>query len=138
MARILIVDNEDAYRTTLSKLFSREGHETRCASSGPEAIALGMEFRPEALVVDWGLRGPCDGLDVSRELQIEDPNLRVLLITGHSAADVDEAAKARIFRILEKPFGLDEMSEALASALDAALHSVLDSPLGSAPNSRSS
>lgn len=123
MARILIVDNEDVYRTTLSKLFSREGHETRSASSGPEAIAMGREFSPDALVVDWGLRGPCDGLDVSRTLQMENPNLRVLLITGHSAADVDEGAKARIFQILEKPFGLDQMNEALQSALQSALDS---------------
>ena len=127
MARILIVDNEDVYRTTLSKLFSREGHETRSASSGPEAIATGREFSPDALVVDWGLRGPCDGLDVSKALQTEDPNLRVLLITGHSAADVDEGAKARIFQILEKPFGLDQMNEALDAALQSALQPALDS-----------
>ena len=118
MARILIVDNEDVYRTTLSAIFRREGHETRVASSGDEAIQIGRELHPDALVVDWGLRGSCDGLAVAESLQALDDELRVLMITGHSATDVEKSARTRIFKILEKPFGLDDIASALTAALE--------------------
>lgn len=119
MARILIVDDEEPYRRTLTAICRRAGHEICSASTGPEAIALSGDFAPELLIVDWGLTGEFDGLEVARRLQAIDPALPVVLITGYSAQDLREIEKPRLFAILEKPFGLEEVKTAVSGALAA-------------------
>jgi CheY-like chemotaxis protein len=117
LARVLIVDDEDAYRRTLTAICRRAGHESKAASTGPEAIGVAAEFAPDLLIGDWGLAGEFDGLELARRLQKENEALQVILITGYSAQDVRDIKKPRLFAVLEKPFGVEEVRTALNSAL---------------------
>ena len=61
--RVLIVDDNPDSAELLSILLEREGHETRVAYSGPEAIPLALTFRPSIAFLDIGLPG-MDGFEL--------------------------------------------------------------------------
>ena len=121
MIRLLIVDDEPGYREYLKRYLSREGYEIQTASSGREAIEISAKFKPEILLADWMLKDYMHGLDVGMALREQNPKLQILLMTGFPSAEIREAADhADVFRFLEKPFGLDEVAEAIAQAAQRA------------------
>jgi two-component system NtrC family response regulator/two-component system nitrogen regulation response regulator GlnG len=117
VSRILIVDDERSFRHYLTRHLAREGHEVRSASSGGEAIEIGGKFPPDVLILDWMLDGSCN-LDVAEALRTIDPDLRIILITGfRSELARKEAPDGTIFRFIEKPFDLGEISDAVRGAM---------------------
>jgi DNA-binding NtrC family response regulator len=117
VSRILVVDDERSYRRYLAQHLAREGHELRSASSSDEAIEIGAEFLPDVLILDWMLDGTCN-LEVAEALRGIDPDLRIILITGfRSERAREEAPDGTIFRFIEKPFDLSDLSAAVHSAL---------------------
>lgn len=117
MSRILIVDDERSYRRYLSQHLAREGHDVRSASSGDEAIEIGATFPPDVLILDWMLDDTCN-LEVAETLRATDPELKIILITGfRSELAQQEAPEGTIFRFIEKPFDLSDLSAAVRGAV---------------------
>lgn len=115
--RLLIVDDEPSYRDYLQRFLAREGYEVRTAVTGQEAIRIGESFEPEIVLADWMLKNHMHGLEVCESLRGKNPDLRILLMTGFPSAEVrEQAERARVFRFLEKPFGLEEVAAAIAAA----------------------
>ena len=56
MARVLIVEDEDSLRETLSRYLAHEGHEVIAAASGQEALDAGFDASPDVLIADWMLK----------------------------------------------------------------------------------
>ncbi len=117
MAKILIVDDEEGYRLYPSQVLTHEGHNVRTAASGRDAIEVGAEFIPDVLITDWRLQSSFDGLALAKAIRAINPMLLTIMITGFSAHDVVESDRAGIFRILEKPFDLDDVVTAVHDAL---------------------
>lgn len=118
MIRLLIVDDEPSYREYLERYLVRQGYDVKTASSGREAIAVSEEFHPEILLADWMLKDHMHGLEVGTVLRKQNPRLQILLMTGFPSVKIrEEATRARVFRFLEKPFGLDEVAGAVADAI---------------------
>ncbi len=110
MARVLVVDDEAGYRTTLKDLLVAEGYSVETAESGEDAIEVSGRAYPDVLIADWKLKNKLSGLDVVRALRASNPRLPALFITGHSvdqlraeAHDLDEV------QVLEKPFVADSL-----------------------------
>jgi len=119
-ARILVVDDEDAYRGYLERFLRRRGYEVRGAPDGETALALAAAFRPALLLADWMLRDALHGLELARPRGRARPGLRVLLMTGFPASELRDALRrSRVDGCLEKPVGLPELAEAIAGALAA-------------------
>jgi len=115
--RVLVVDDEGRYRVYLSARLRREGHDVAVAGDGREAVDVGLRFRPEVLVTDWMLADQVTGLDVALALRGVDPDLVTLLITGFASDELRmQAERARIARLIEKPFD----PETLVAAIDRA------------------
>lgn len=115
--RVLIVDDEPSYRYYLERFLKREGYDVRTASTGQEALAIGEEFSPQVILADWMLKDHIHGLQVAESLRDIKPDLQILLMTGFPSSEIrKEADRAQVFRFLEKPFGLDEVSAAIAAA----------------------
>jgi len=118
--RILVVDDEDAYRGYLERFLRRRGYEVRGAPDGETALALAAAFRPALLLADWMLRDALHGLELSRRLREHQPGLRVLLMTGFPAFELRDALRrSRVDGFLEKPVGLPELAEAVSAVLAA-------------------
>jgi CheY-like chemotaxis protein len=115
MARVLIVDDEASYREHLGRFLSRMGHEVRSAATPKQAIELAEELPPQVLLADWMLKGRMDGLQLGEHLRQANPGLRIVLMTGFPSSEIrEEAGRAGIDGLLEKPFGLAEAAEAVA------------------------
>ncbi len=117
MARVLIVDDEVDIGEFLGIALRRQGHDVRAATGVLEAYRMGVEFRPEVLIVDWKLESSVDGIQVAEVLRAGLPRLQVILITGHFVDALEsKAAAAEIHTVLAKPFDLTELTAVLDAA----------------------
>ena len=115
--RVLVVDDEPSYRSYLARFLRREGYDVRTSSTAREALDVGREFRPRIVLADWMLKDHVHGLQVAEQLRELAPGLRILVMTGFPSPEIrKEVLRARVFRFLEKPFGLEEVSAAIRDA----------------------
>ena len=118
MARVLIVDDDVELSQFLELAVCRRGHEVRVATSRFEAYTVGLEFRPDVLVVDWYITVNFDGFELAQVLREGLPQLQVILITGYPSQTLKRnAAAAEIWPVLAKPFELAELTGAIEDAV---------------------
>jgi signal transduction histidine kinase/ActR/RegA family two-component response regulator len=113
-ARILLVeDNEELAHLTAALL---QAHGLQVLRAGNAAQALQMLQPPhevDLMLSDVVMPGEMDGVALARQLQREQPQLPVVLVSGYS----DVAAQATEFKVLRKPCAEDELVRALSAAL---------------------
>lgn len=118
MATVLIVEDEDSLRETLSRYLVHEGHEVIAAASGYEALEAGFDVAPDVLIADWMLKNHIHGLHVSEVFRALHPRLNTILITGFPSRDLlEESDRCGVSRLLEKPFDLTDLHDAVEGAL---------------------
>jgi CheY-like chemotaxis protein len=101
--RILLIDDDALILDALSRLLASTGYNVETAPSGEEGLARYRAQRFDCVVTDARLKG-ISGLIVSRAIKDEDPQARVVLLTG-SDYDPEELRAAGIDRVLGKPTG---------------------------------
>jgi two-component system, NarL family, nitrate/nitrite response regulator NarL len=88
--RCLIVDDNDEFLDSASRLLSTQGLEVvGCASSGAEAVRLARTLGPDVVLVDVQL-GDEDGLGLTRRLAANARETPVILISTHSENELAE------------------------------------------------
>lgn len=118
LSRVMVVEDDDAYRRQLGRALASRGLEVSLAANGSEAIALAQESAPEAAVVDLRMPG-MPGLEVVRALLALNPDARVLVLTGFGTiATAVEAIKLGAIDYLQKPARIDEIVAALSQEVD--------------------
>jgi CheY-like chemotaxis protein len=91
--RVLICDDNEDARQTMSLLVGMERHETRVCPDGASCVAVAREWRPQIGLIDIGMPG-MDGYEVARQIRAELGDAILLIaVTGFAAADDVEAAK---------------------------------------------
>jgi FixJ family two-component response regulator len=114
---IYIVDDDDAVRDSLGVLFSVEGLSVRSQASAQALLDDLPRARCGCIVTDMHMAG-MSGLELLRRLKVLDVALPVILITGRAeptlAADAMAAGAAAF---IEKPFGPDEIIQAVRTAM---------------------
>ncbi len=115
---VLIVDDEENIRFTLSQTLASLPAEVETAADGEQALAK-VEQRPFSLIL-LDLRMPgMDGMDVLRRLAELRPEIPVLIITAHgSISSAVEAMKLGAVEFLQKPFTPDEIRAQVRRILD--------------------
>jgi DNA-binding NtrC family response regulator len=84
--RILLVDDEDRFRTNLAKMLRLQGLEVGAAASGREALEL-LQLAPyDVALVDLRMPG-MDGLETLAQMKKTAPGLEVIVLTGHASMD---------------------------------------------------
>lgn len=84
--KILVVDDHPIVRSGLRRLLTGEpGYEVREAAGGREALAAFREWRPGLVVLDLSMPG-IGGLEVIPRLRLEDPAVRILVLSMHTEA----------------------------------------------------
>ena len=117
MPTVLIVEDEDSLRETLSRYLSRNGYDVIAAGSGYEAFEAGIVAAPDIPIAEWMLKNHIHGLHVSEVLRGLNPKLNTILITGFPSSDLlEESDRSGVMRLLEKPFDLKELQEAVREA----------------------
>ena len=95
MNRIMIIEDDPNFRTTLSNLLC-ERYPTldlKEVESGEEAMAILHVFSPDLVVTDIKLPGE-SGLRVTQRIREAIPNVPVLVLTSYNDLEYEEAAYA--------------------------------------------
>lgn len=112
--RILVVDDDDAFRTRFMRALATRGLEPFGAANGDQAMAMAREHRPHRAVVDLRMPGQ-NGLEVVRELSLLDDQLQIVVLTGYgSIATAVEALHMGAVNYLTKPADTDQILAAFA------------------------
>ena len=121
-ADILVVDDEADIRDLVSGLLEDEGHSVRVASNSDEALAAIRARKPSLAVLDiWMQGGGLDGLELLDVVQGLDPDLPVVMISGHGNIETAVSALKRgAYDFIEKPFKSDRLVVVIERALESA------------------
>jgi DNA-binding NtrC family response regulator len=85
--------------------FAREGFQVNTAVHVAEALELAGRSAPDVLIVDWMLMDTLDGIEVAEQIQLVNPELKTVLISGFPSAELEErVARANGIVFLSKPF----------------------------------
>jgi two-component system nitrogen regulation response regulator NtrX len=119
---ILIVDDEPDIRALIEGILSDEGYETRQAANSDQALAAFKQRRPSMVVLDiWLQNSKLDGLGILAELHKEEPQIPVVMISGHGTIETAvRAIQQGAYDFIEKPFNSDRLLLVVARALEAA------------------
>jgi len=117
--RVLVVDDEPAFREMIQLILEEDGHKVHLAANGIEALKTLRHETDSLGLVILDLRMPgVDGIGVLDELQDIAPDLPVLVTTGYASAEEKEQALAKgASRVLEKPYRVAELRAAVAEVV---------------------
>jgi two-component system nitrogen regulation response regulator NtrX len=117
---ILIVDDEQDIRDLVSGVLDDEGYGTRTASSADEALAALDERLPSLILLDVWLRGSSmDGIELLRAIKIRDPQIPVIVFSGHGNIDTAVAAIGQgAVDFIEKPFEASKLLHLVSKATE--------------------
>jgi DNA-binding NtrC family response regulator len=115
---VLLVDDDDAFRTVMAGELRARGFATTTAASAAEAVARASAERPRVVLLD--LRLPdADGLEVLRALQDQKLGTEVIVLTGHGTIDTAiEAIRLGAFDYVSKPCPIAELELRIQKALE--------------------
>ncbi len=110
-ARILLVDDEQLVRETMAEMLRELGHQVTTCEDGNEALSLFRKRWKELDLVVLDMVMPKrGGHEVFREMLTVNPQVRVLLISGHSVdLEARETLALGAAGFLQKPFSLDAL-----------------------------
>ena len=118
-ATVGIVDSDAAVRSAVSLLVRSCGWEPASFAGGAQFLAAVTDAWPACALLDLHMPG-MDGLSVQRELTRRGFNLPVIFTTiFHDHPLVEKALEMGAFRVIPKPFRPDELTDAIASAVNS-------------------
>jgi CheY-like chemotaxis protein len=121
MAHILLIDDDEQFRTMLSQMLSQDHHQVTVACDGEEGLRLARQVAPDLIITDI-LMPNMDGLDTIMALNHDARKIPIIAISGGRRSlsadfNLESAAMIGVKVTLAKPFD----RAALRLAIDKAL-----------------
>ena len=119
MNPIVVVDDEPAIRSSLAAVLEDEGYPVRCCAHAQEFYDALKEQPMSLVLLDIWLPGE-DGMAILKNLRNEQPELPVIMMSGHAGIEAAVSAiKLGARDFLEKPLHLDVLLDKITGALRA-------------------
>lgn len=117
---ILIIDDEADIRDLVSGILEDDGHHVRTARDSDEALDALRRRTPSLVVLDIWLQGSrMDGLELLATFKEIDPDMPVIVISGHGTIETAVSAIRRgAYDFVEKPFTADRLLLVVERALE--------------------
>ncbi len=116
--RILVVDDEETLRETLTRSFSREGHTVEAVASGSQAIERAGAEHFDVILLDVALGAGPNGYEVCRTLREQRNVVPIIMLTAlDTEADAVQGLEAGADDYVTKPFGLAELRSRVRAVL---------------------
>ena len=107
--RLLLVDDEDDFRTTLASRLRKRDFDVTEVDSGYRALTSIRTAAIDVAVIDVRMRG-MDGLETLREIRRVDTLIEVIMLTGHASVEsAVEGMRLGAFDYLMKPCDINEL-----------------------------
>ncbi len=116
--RVLIVDDNEDFASSLQFLLQAEEHEVQTAHDGVTAIEMAQEFVPDIILLDLGLPG-LNGYETAQRLRAipELKNLILIAVSGYAQEeDRKRSERAGFTTHLKKPIDIDKVLETIRNA----------------------
>ncbi|MEC8285056.1 MAG: response regulator, partial [SAR324 cluster bacterium] len=119
MNPIVVVDDEPTIRSSLAAVLEDEGYPVRCCAHAQEFYDALQEQPMSLVLLDIWLPGE-DGMAILKNLRNEQPELPVIMMSGHAGIEAAVSAiKLGARDFLEKPLHLDVLLDKITGALQA-------------------
>jgi two-component system response regulator RegA len=113
MMRVLIIEDDDSFRTTLAMALTRRGCTVAQAASAGMVLTASESFQPQGIVLDMRL-GSTSGMPLIPELRLCLPEVRLIVLTGYgSIPNALEAVRLGADDYLLKPASAEQVLAAL-------------------------
>ncbi len=107
--RMLLVDDEDDFRTTLANRLKLRKIDITDAGSGKEAIELVKQQSFDVAVIDVKMP-EIDGIETLKQIKQIKPAIEIIMLTGHASIKSGmEAMKLGAYDYVMKPCDIDEL-----------------------------
>ncbi|HUJ25968.1 MAG TPA: response regulator [Myxococcales bacterium] len=103
--RILVVDDEDAIRSSLRSLLEADGYDVDEAPDGADALAL-LQAKPFELVIsDQNMPG-MSGIDLLKLVRVRHPSVVRIMLTGDTDPEttIRSINESEVYRFIRKPW----------------------------------
>jgi len=114
--KVLLVDDEIEFVNTLSNRLGMRGIRTDVVHDGEQALEYVRKQEPDVIVLDLKMPGMY-GMEVLRRLSKTNPNIQVVILTGHGTdRDEQEAQRLKAFDYLTKPADIETLADRIKGA----------------------
>jgi DNA-binding response OmpR family regulator len=122
LASILIIDDEDLFRSMLKNMLETEGYDVLEASDGGQGVQIFGETHPDLVITDIVMPDQ-EGIQTILEIRQKDNRVPIIAVSGSGqlgSTDYLVAAEALgAIRTFSKPFEREEMISAIREVLNA-------------------
>ena len=116
--RMMIVDDEERFLSTMKKLLAKKGYDVVTASSGTEALEIMSVQNIHVVILDVKMPG-MDGNETLRAIKKRFPLSEVIMLTGHATMEsAVEGLKSGAIDYLMKPADLDDIIKKAEDAFE--------------------
>ncbi|NOU48734.1 MAG: sigma-54-dependent Fis family transcriptional regulator [Bacteroidales bacterium] len=113
---ILVVDDEDSVRDSLSIWFTEDGYRVGCAENATKALSILESDNYDIILADIKMPG-MDGLEMLRRIKSLNKDSIVIVMTAFATVDTAvKALKDGAFDYVTKPFDPDDLSHLIRNA----------------------
>jgi DNA-binding NtrC family response regulator len=119
--KVLIVDDEERFRSTMRKLLLAEGLEASTCGSAIQALEELSNNHYDIVILDVQMPD-MTGVEALPEIKQVDPDIEVIVLTGHASVDTARSIiKNGAYDYLLKPYSMETLLEKIESAFDRRL-----------------
>ncbi|MDS9467116.1 sigma-54 dependent transcriptional regulator [Paracoccus sp. MBLB3053] len=116
--RVLLVDDDEQMRSSSAQALELAGFAVEPLASADEALALAAPGFAGVVVSDIRMPG-MDGMTLLGRLHEVDPDIPVILVTGHAEVPLAvEAIRGGAYDFIEKPFVVQDLATVIRRALE--------------------
>lgn len=116
--RILVVDDEPQFLSTVQNFLEHSGFEVVTATSCRQAQEIYSSAKPDAAVMDYSL-GDGNALEILPRLRAADASIPIIIMTGHASIELAvQAVKLGAEHFLTKPVDLVTLAVMLERSLE--------------------
>jgi two-component system nitrogen regulation response regulator NtrX len=117
MQSILIVDDEQSIRESLTGILQDEGFSPSSAENGEAAIEKVSEEKPDLILLDIWMPG-MDGMETLTKIRSIYPDQLVVMMSGHGTIETAvKATKLGAYDFIEKPLSLEKVLLCIQNAV---------------------
>jgi phosphoribosyl 1,2-cyclic phosphodiesterase/ActR/RegA family two-component response regulator len=141
MKTVLLIDDDQAFRTALAELLKTQAWQVFEAADGESGLNIALQKRPDVVVCDL-LMPRCNGFQFCRAIKQQRaflPNIRVIVISGSNyASDRMNALESGADEYITKPIGAADLFAVLerVTQLDGGNTTIIGAPQQIFPGAR--
>jgi len=115
--KILVVDDEENFRSLFSKTLEKAGYHVKTAENGADAFHLLRQENFELGLIDLKM-APVDGFTILEKIKKEYPRLKVIIVSAYSTPEFQaRSLQMGADAFLVKPIEISELKETIQSIL---------------------